>query len=574
MNPEASGKNRPNRRRLFVATLTSISLLTGPVAMNYAQAATDREEVMPAYVDALLLKMKGDYWGAIEGLRKVMSVLPDEPAVRFSISRSYRRLAVLDSARVYGEAALKLDPENSHYRRYLAGLAHDMRDFDRAAELYGQAAALEPGLAGFLYLQGVELMSANRLEEAIKVFEQAVTIDPYNEKALTQLLRLQISLKRFPQAIDTCQKLLKLNPENQKLRMMLGELYAKDGREELAAVTLKKLTESDPSYVSGWTALFDLYISNGQTADFRREMRALLSSRAVPSEKIDDLLRLFIARSGKQKQYKALAREFLDELIARRPQDSEIFVLQGLFEMIHERQREGQLSFSKAVELDSGNAEAWEALINAHIAMNEKQQAYSLLRKARVALPGEGLRWKLLEGSLLLQTGEPKKAAKVLEQAVRMKMKDGDMPLLIRSHITLALAYDKLGMRNRSRLAYATVLKIDAHNSLAMNNLAYLLAEEGTQLREALLLATNAVLLEPDNGVYLDTLGWVNFKLRKYDRARILLEKAIETGIEEPEVYLHLGEAYRKLGDEPKAKEMFEKAKAASRKAGKEKSGH
>ena len=573
MTPEAPRKNRPNCRHLFVAALTSISLLTGPVAMNHAQAATDREDVMPAYVDALLLKMKGDYWGAIEGFRKVMAVLPEEPAVRFSISRSYRRLAVLDSARVYGEAALKLDPENSHYRRYLAGLAHDMRDFNRAAELYGQAAALEPGLAGLLYLQGVELMSANRPEEAIKVFEQAVTIDQYNEKALTQILRLQISLKRFSRAIHTCQKLLKLNPENQKLTVMLGELYAKNGREELAVVTLKKLTESELGYVPGWTALFDIYISNGQTADFRREMRALLSSRAVPSEKIDDLLRLFIARSGKQDQYEAPAREFLDELIARRPRDSELFVLQGLFEMIHEREREGQLSFGKAVELDSGNAEAWEALINAHIAMNEKQQAYTLLRKAREALPGEGLRWKLLEGSLLLQTGELTKAAKVLEQAVRMKMKDGDMPLLIRSHITLALAYDKLGMRNRSRLAYATVLKIDAHNSLAMNNLAYLLAEEGIQLREALLLATNAVLLEPDNGVYLDTLGWVNYKLGNYDRARILLEKAIETGIEEAEVYLHLGEVYRKLGNEPKAKEMFEKANVGFQKDGKEKSG-
>jgi len=578
MIPEPNNKAPRAGRRLFMSTLIVVSLLTAPAGMNAAQAAIDRaplsQKVMPDYVQALLLNMKGDYWGAIEGLRKVMAVLPDEPAVRFSISQSYRHLAVLDSARVYGEAAVKLAPSNPHYHLYLADLAQDMHDYNRSAELYGQAFDLQPDKPELLYLQGLELMSANQPEPAIRVFEKAVTLDPYNDNALSQILQLQIRLKRFPEAIETCNKMLEIDGSNLKLRLILAELYAKNNQAARSVATLKEVIQTDPGYVPGWSALFDFYISAGRSSDFRRELRAFLDSKAASSEKIDDLARLFIVRSGKQEQYEAPTRELLDELIAVRPRESKLFVLKGLFEMIHDRQRAGQLCFSKAVELDSSNAEAWEALISAHISMNEKAQAYALLRKASAALPGEGLRWKLLEGSLLLQAGEPKKAATVLQQAVRMKMTDDDLPLLIRAHISLALAYDGLGMKNRSRQAYTTVLRLDAHNSLAMNNLAYLLAEEGIKLRDALLLATNAVLLEPDNGVYLDTLGWVNYKLGEYDRARILLEKAIETGIEEPEVYLHLGEAYRKLGDEPKAKEMFEKAKAASRKAGKEKSGH
>jgi tetratricopeptide (TPR) repeat protein len=72
-------------------------------------------------------------------------------------------------------------------------------------------------------------------------------------------------------------------------------------------------------------------------------------------------------------------------------------------------------------------------------------------------------------------------------------------------------------------------------------------------------------LLDPDNADYLDTLCWVNYKLGKYDRARILLERAIETGIDEAEIYEHHGQVYRKLGNEPKAREMFEKAKSVKK---------
>jgi Tfp pilus assembly protein PilF len=54
----------------------------------------------------------------------------------------------------------------------------------------------------------------------------------------------------------------------------------------------------------------------------------------------------------------------------------------------------------------------------------------------------------------------------------------------------------------------------------------------------------------------------VHYKLGNYELARQILEKAVASGIDEPEVYRHLAETYRKLGKEAKAKEILEKAKA------------
>ena len=528
-------------------------------------ASTAETDLMPDYVQGLLLDMKGDYWGAIEVFRRVMAQRPADAAVKYSISKSYFRLAVLDSARVYGEAAVRLDPANRHYLRYLAGVAHEMKAYDRAAELLGQASLLEPERTDILYLQGLEYLAAKKTEPALDAFEKAARIDPYNEAALTQTLTLEIALKRYTEAIDTVTKLRGLRGGDRRLGITLAELYAKTGQDALAIQTLRELAEGERGNIAYRIALFDHYIRAGRNDDFHSELTAYLDKESPSKESLHDFAKLYISRSGKDSLFVGPALALLDELIARRPRDSQLFMLKGMYGMMHGRKQEGVELLTKAVQLDSGNATAWEFLITARFESGDKRKAFELLAQARRRLPRQRMRWSAIEGHLLLFSNEPGKAAAVLETVARAKMQPRNLALLIQVNTDLAMAYDLLGMKKRCRAAYERVIALDPHNTLAMNNLAYLLAEEGIQLRQALRLATNAVMLEPENGVYLDTLGWVHYKLGNYELARQLLEKAISTGVNEADVYRHLAEVYQKLGYEAKAKEMLEKAKGVKK---------
>lgn len=578
--------DRPHRigafqRRFTLLALIAITALSAlPVKASVSRdsaspdSAAAAQDLLPDYVQGLILDMKGDYWGAIDVFRRVMAHRPADAAVKYSISKAWYRLAVLDSAKVYGDAAVKLDPSNRHYLRYLAGVAHDMKEYGRSAELYGQVSLLDPERTDLMYLQGLEYLAANQLEQALDVFEKSVRIDPYNEVALTQTLSLEIGLKRYTEAIDTVTKLRGLRGSDRRLDITLAELYAKTGQDALAIQTLRELTEADRDNIAYRIALFDHYIRAGRNDEFHRELTTFLDTSSFPPEPLHDFAKLYISRSGKDSLYVDPARILLDELVARRPRDSELFMLKGMYGMMQGRPQEGVLFLSKAVQLDSGNATAWEYLITARLESGEKRKAFELLAQARRKLPKQRLRWSAIEGYLLLFSREPGKAAAVLETVARAKMQPQEEALLIQVNTNLAMAYDLLGMKKRCRAAYERVLVLDPHNTLAMNNLAYLLAEEGIQLRQALRLATNAVLLEPENGVYLDTLGWVHFKLGNYELARQLLEKAVEKGIDEPEVYRHLGEAYRKLGYETKAREMLEKAKNVKKGKENKKSGH
>jgi tetratricopeptide (TPR) repeat protein len=524
-------------------------------------ASIAESDELPLYMRGLFLDMKENFEGAIASFRKVMAFRPADPAVRYSISKAYYRLGKLDSARVYCEAAVRLDPSNRHYLRYLAGVYHDMRDYNRAAELYGQDSLLEPERAEILYLQGLEYITAKRPEMALEVFEKAVRIDPYNENALAQTLVLEVGLKRYAAAIDTVKQLLALRGSDLKLGFTLADLYTKIGKNELALQTLRELIEANRGNISARIALFDHFIESGHADDFHRELVAFLDKEPPTKASLRDFARLYVSRSQKDSLYVGPALVVIDEAIARHPRDSELFILKGMYGLMHDRRQEVLASLSKAVQLDSGNASAWEYLITANYDLGEKRKAFDLLPQARRRLPAERLRWNAVEGYLLLSSHAPKRAAALLETVVQTKKKPHDTEMLIQANINLAMAYDQLGMKQRCRSAYERVLVLDAHNTLAMNNLAYMFAEQGVMLQRALRLAGNAVMLEPDNAVYLDTYGWVHYKLGNYELARQALEKAVATGIDEAEVYRHLGEAYRKLGLDDKAKEMLEKAR-------------
>jgi tetratricopeptide (TPR) repeat protein len=524
-------------------------------------ASAMQAEVMPEYVHGLFMAMKGDFWGAIESFRKVAAVRPKEAAVQYSISRAYSGLAVIDSARVHGEAAVKLDPGNMYYARHLARIAHDMQDYDRAAELYGQVSLGAPNRSDIMYLQALEYLAASHPDKALEVFENVVRADPLNEEALSKALWLQIGLKRYQEAINTIKQLLRQNGGGSKLQLTLGDLYAQTGQGDLAVETFNAQIAANRNDVPAWIALFDYYIKAGRLADYLRELHAFLDIKPASADTVIDVARLYLVRSEKDSLYIEPATRLVDEILFRYPRDSRTYVLKGIYEMRRDRGRDAIALFRKAVLLDVGNATAWEYLVMSHLDMNQGKKAFELLAKAKSRLPRQMFKWKTLEGYALLHTGSPRKAAAVLETVVRAKSRLRDQDLLIQANTTLAMAYDTLGRKKSSLEAYGRVLELDAHNTLAMNNLAYLLAEEGSMLQQALHLAENAVMLEPDNGVFLDTLGWVHYRLGNYDLARKIIEKAIASGVNEAEIYQHLGKVYEKLGETEKAGEMFEKSK-------------
>ena len=101
------------------------------------------------------------------------------------------------------------------------------------------------------------------------------------------------------------------------------------------------------------------------------------------------------------------------------------------------------------------------------------------------------------------------------------------------------------------------------NNVLALNNMAATLAEAG-RLDEALAAAEKALAAEPQNGMILDTYGWILFKQQKNGAALDVLKKSASLLPDHPIVLYHLGAAYYAAGNSDLARENLENALRAS----------
>jgi spermidine synthase len=127
------------------------------------------------------------------------------------------------------------------------------------------------------------------------------------------------------------------------------------------------------------------------------------------------------------------------------------------------------------------------------------------------------------------------------------------------ANYNLGVYYDDNGHADSARVAYEKAIELDPYDWESMNNLSWLLAEEGTDLDRALTLALRSTELSP-SVTNMDTLGWVYYKRLEFEKAARALERCIATLGEAPYCLYHLGLAYAKLGREDDARKALIKS--------------
>jgi tetratricopeptide (TPR) repeat protein len=107
-----------------------------------------------------------------------------------------------------------------------------------------------------------------------------------------------------------------------------------------------------------------------------------------------------------------------------------------------------------------------------------------------------------------------------------------------------------------------TIYKENPSDIRVNNDLGYLYADHGLHLEQAEGMIRKALATEPENAAYLDSMGWVLFKLGKNEEALPYLEKAVKksTGTGDETLYDHLGDVYDRLGQSAKAIEAWKKS--------------
>ena len=115
-------------------------------------------------------------------------------------------------------------------------------------------------------------------------------------------------------------------------------------------------------------------------------------------------------------------------------------------------------------------------------------------------------------------------------------------------HRSLGVSLERLGETQAAETHLLRAIEIDPGDAYALNYLGYWWADEGRNLDQAIAMIERAVSHRPSSGFFVDSLGWVHYKLGDPARAVGYLERATELEPSDPEITGHLGDVYWALG--------------------------
>ena len=136
-------------------------------------------------------------------------------------------------------------------------------------------------------------------------------------------------------------------------------------------------------------------------------------------------------------------------------------------------------------------------------------------------------------------------ASRVLGSAEKLSQSKEDKSAVLFMRGALEEREKKFDLAEKT---FRQVLDMDSSNASAMNYLGYMLADRGDRLPEAQQLISKALELEPNNYAFLDSLGWVYFRMNKLDLAEKQLTRSIQLSAKDPTIHDHLGDVYFKQG--------------------------
>ena len=484
------------------------------------------------------------------------------------------------------EQIVKLDPKSVEDHLLLGRLYRQNNELLKAENEFKVAVQIQPdseeAVSTLAYLYNEEGDSGRALQVLNSIPETARTAKLYSALGYTYEQQ-----KNYKQAVDAYRKSADLDRDNLDAVRGLAQNLMNDGQTDAALEQYKAIVDADPSDAQTYMLIAEIDRRNGK---FDQAMDALKKASAVVPDSLEVQYNIAIIDEAQGKYDDAIL--ILNQLVQKtdHPDSSESAVadsnnravfLERLGTIYRDTNRY-QLAadtFRKMLDLGDENAiRGYQQLIETYRDNKQWQQATNVAEEAAKKFPKDrGLQMvaasqqadmgnaaPAIERVKALLKGTPDdrdvyitlaqmdtrikdwdQAEENINKAIEMagKQEDKDYALFVAGSI-----YERQKKYDKAEEAFHKVLADDPKNAMALNYLGYMLADRGTRLEEALGYIRRAVALDPQNGAYLDSLGWVYYKMGNYDLAEENLRRASERMSDDPTIHDHLGELYQKTG--------------------------
>jgi tetratricopeptide (TPR) repeat protein len=490
----------------------------------------------------------GRYESALRYLHKSLS-LSEEPVETYRlIADCYYRLKDDEKAVEYLSKVLEKDPYDENSRSLLLLLYRKNNNqmglagqYEQMLEYYGEDEDWVRR-AATIYLKN------GKIDEALNLFESYITADSTNTRMWYSIGTAYELKDSTEQAINAYEKALRFDSSFDPAAERIYRLCRQSLQWDRLINIFDSYHRKDPEKYVYRIGLAEAYINQERYAESKNLLQPMLNNEEVPWQVYE-----LIGRMALQEQDYISAIDYFQKIIDLDTSNRIGWLFKGF-------------ALSNADSLVDAEAHYREALkylpddpfiLSFHgISLNRlgrDQEALTPLEKALEVDP-RNLNALVSYGLTLNRLNRDDDAIAPFKMALTVD--PGNLTALT----SLGMIYDEMKMYQQCDSLYEAALNRYPDNDLLLNNYAYSLAERGIQLQKALTMSKIAVKAQPQNGAYLDTIGWIYYKLGNYDLALKYVQESIDIREESAVVVEHLGDIYYKMGNIDEAKNHWRRA--------------
>ena len=482
----------------------------------------------------------------VKVLEQIKSHAKDFPNAYLTVGDFYFRLGDGDEALRQYKDGMQADPKRKPaYQKHMIEVYMNQGKRSSAAEINEAILKENPKDNDARGLKASLLLDKGDVQKAVTELQSVVTAAPDNFVAHFNLGRAHAARGEYEQARQQFMESIRLRPDYLPARLEMAKLQASRGDYDAA---LKSANE-----VLRWD-------------------RGNLPARLIQSASLMGM-----------KKYGA-SRELLEALLKVDPNSTDTLFQLGVVNLAENKYAEAAEAFRKCYTIEPANNRGLMGMVEVYMAENKDELAIQTLQTEiqkfpkradfHIALGNTAVRVGKYDlaiaefqnvanslekdskaaGELYLRIGETCRRKGDYNAAIQALQKSrGALPDNTVVLATLALTLDTSGRKQEARLAYEQCLKLDPRNAVALNNLAYLLAENNGDLEMALTYAQRSKQLLPQLNEVADTLGWIYLKKGLTDSAIEQFRDIVSKQPRHSTYRYHLGMAYAQKGDRLKA---------------------
>jgi len=498
---------------------------------------------------------------AIEQYEAIVKLEPKGTENHLILGRLYMVSKDPVKAEAEFKAAQQLEPASEEAITALAYLYNEQGDTKRAIALLNSVP--EAARTGKLYaMLGETYEQQKDSKAAIAAYQQAVTLDHDNLDAIRGLAQSLLNDNQPEAALVQFLALGEADPQDPQPAVQASKIYQHMGKFDLALEQLRKAEPLAPGSLEIPYTESIILTAQGKYDDAAEILKKIIAAttKATYTKQEQSNRALFLDRLGniyrdESRPLLALetfrkiadlsgeesARGYQEIIETYREQKQWSDATKAAQEAVKKLPNDKTLKLVLATQLaDEGKAE--EGIQTARSLLKntpEDRETYIGLSQVYARLK----RWKEAEDAL------------VQADKFSTSQENKEYVLFLQGAI-----YERQKKYDLAEQKFRQILQQDPNNTMTLNYLGYMNADRNVHLEESLELVKKALALDPQNGAYLDSLGWVYFRLGKYDEAEGNLRKASEKTPNDATVQDHLAELYAKTGRLQMAASHWERA--------------